>query len=284
MNRTKAIGLIRLLRFELPFAAGVCVILGEFLAAGTVPGFSHLALGFFSFFFISAAALTLNDYFDYDIDLVNAPGRPLPAGLVTKGEVVAFSIVLTLLGLLSSALISIPAMLVVIAVWMVGLAYNWRLKRTGLIGNLMVSFSVGMTFIFGGIVVGHPADGVVWWFGLLTMLIDLGEEIAADAMDIQGDALVGSRSLGIVLGPRKALRISAAIFGTVVLVSIIPFLLRWVEPVYLWPILLMDVGILYSTARLLNPRTQTPRRYIRWIYLSGLLAILVLIVMRLIGR
>lgn len=282
VTRTKIVGLIRLFRFELPFTAGVCVILGEFLAAGTIPRPTELVLGFLSFFFISATALILNDYFDYEIDKINAPERPLPAGMVTKQDVVVLSVLIASLGIISGALIGPAALLVVIVVWGVGAAYNWRFKRTGLAGNLMVSFSVGMTFIFGGIVVGHPTDIVVWWFGILAMLIDLGEEIAADAMDFKGDALIGSRSLAIVLGPRKALVISAGIFCTVVLVSILPFVYQWLEPVYLAPIVLMDAVIVYSTARLINPDADTPRRFIRWIYLSGTFAILTFILMRLV--
>lgn len=33
---------------------------------------------------------------------------------------------------------------------------------------------------------------IVWYFGLLVFLIDLGEEIAANAMDIAGDRLPGT--------------------------------------------------------------------------------------------
>ena len=159
-------------------------------------------LGLFIIFFTSATALILNDYFDYETDTVNAPERPLPAGLVTKRDVVVLSMVAALLGMVSSALISAAALLVTVVMWIVGVAYNWRLKRAGLLGNLMVSSSVGMTFIFGGIVAGHPTEVVVWWFGVVAMLVNLGEEIAADAMDREGDKLIGPRSLAVVLGSR----------------------------------------------------------------------------------
>jgi geranylgeranylglycerol-phosphate geranylgeranyltransferase len=282
MIRTRFIGLLRLFRIELPLSAGICVILGELLAAGSVPRNSHLLLGFLSFFFISATALILNDYFDYEIDRINAPDRPLPAGLVTKRDVVILSLVIALLGLISSALISMSALLIAFVVWIVGVAYNWRFKRTGIFGNLLVSFSVGMTFVFGGIVVGHPADIVVWWFGILAMLVDLGEEIASDAMDIEGDKLIGSRSLAILLGRQKALKISAAVFGAVVAVSLVPFLLHWLKTIYLIPILLLDCIIVYATRKLLKPNTIKPRIYVRLIYLGGSFAMLLLIAMRLV--
>jgi geranylgeranylglycerol-phosphate geranylgeranyltransferase len=282
MTRARLIGLARLFRLELPLSAGICVVLGELLAAGSVPRLSELVLGFLSIFFISATALILNDYFDCEIDKINAPDRPLPAGLVTKRDVLALSMVVALLGLICSALISLTALLVAVVVWIIGVAYNWRLKRTGLPGNLMVSLSVGMTFVFGGIVVGRPTELVVWWLGILALLFDLGEEIAADAMDVEGDRLIGSRSLAIVIGPRKALKVSAGIFAAVVLVSLTPFVLRWFEPIFLVPMLLMDAVLLYSTMRLLDPKAENPRRFIRWIYLGGSFAILMLIVMRLV--
>jgi hypothetical protein len=86
-----------------------------------------------------------------------------------------------------------------------------------------------------GIVAGHPTKVVVRWFAVVAMLIDLGEEIAADAMDCEGDKLIGSRSLAIVLGRRQVLRVSAGIFGLVALVSLIPFPCRWLEPIHLLP-------------------------------------------------
>lgn len=282
MFRTRMLGLFRLFRFELPLTAGVCVILGELLALGTVPSTAEIALGFLSFFFISAAALILNDYFDIESDRINAPERPLPAGLVTGQDVVLLSIAVTMLGFITGYLISLEALLVVILVWAVGFLYNWRFKKAGFIGNLMVSFSVGMTFIFGGIAVGKPFEIIVWYFAVIVSLINLGEEIAADAMDVEGDRKAGSRSLALVLGSEKALKISGAIFLLVVVASSLPFLLGWLEWVYLLPISLLDIVILYSTGKLLDSRIANRRIYIRWIYLTGLVAFLIFIIIRMV--
>jgi geranylgeranylglycerol-phosphate geranylgeranyltransferase len=282
MNRERIMGLLRLFRPELPFSAGVCVILGELLALGGIPPLRDMLLGFFSYFFISATALILNDYFDLEIDRVNAPHRPLPSGLVAPRDVVILSIVTAVLGIALSAMVSVLAVAVVVVVWIVGVAYNWRFKRTGLLGNLMVSVSVGSTFVFGGIVAGHPGDVIVWWFGAMAFLLDLGEEIAADAMDMEGDALIGSRSLAIVLGQRAALQISSVIFGMVVIVSVLPFAFRWLDPVFAIPILLMDGIIVYATINILRSHTERRRLYIRWIYLGATAAILALIILRMV--
>ena len=82
----KLTGFIRLFRPELPFAAGVCVVIGEIVALGAFPSVRQAALGFACGFFISGSALVSNDYFDLDVDQVNAPERPLPSGMVTPAE------------------------------------------------------------------------------------------------------------------------------------------------------------------------------------------------------
>jgi geranylgeranylglycerol-phosphate geranylgeranyltransferase len=147
----------------------------------------------------------------------------------------------------------------------------------------MVSFSVGMTFIFGGIAVDKPFETIVWYFAIIVMLIDLGEEIAADAMDIEGDRQAGSHSLALVLGRENALKISGAIFLLVIVASSLPFLLGWLGRIYLFPILLMNVVMLYSTSKLLDSRIVNRRIYIRWIYLSGLVAFLIFIIIRMVS-
>lgn len=278
--RRKLQGLFRLLRFELPLSAGICVILGELLALGEIPAFREMMLGFSSVFLISAASLILNDYFDLESDRINAPIRPLPAGLVTERDVILLFIGVTIVGLATSALLGFMSLLVGLLAWTVGFLYNWRFKKSGLPGNLMVSFSVGMTFIFGGIAVGRPFEVAVWFFGMLALLINLGEEIAADAMDVEGDRQAGSRSLPVLFGQESAIRISAAIFLLVIAISIVPFVLGWMEWLYVTPFLFMDGVILFSTLKLLDSRQVNRRRYIRWIYLSASLAILSVIVIR----
>jgi geranylgeranylglycerol-phosphate geranylgeranyltransferase len=280
MTSLKISALVRLFRFELPFAAGTCVVLGEILALGHFPPLRELALGFLAVFFISATSLILNDYFDLETDRINAPLRPLPSGLVTKREVVLLSIVVTLLGWTAAAFISPLALAVAVFTWGIGFLYNWRFKKAGLLGNLMVCIPVGLTLVFGGITVGRPFERMVWFFAALVLLIDLGEEIAADASDLEGDRQSGSRSLAVLYGRESAVRISAAIFLLVILISVIPFLLGWMQWLFFIPLALMNVVILFSVLKLLSSLTPNRRFYIRLIYMSGLVAILLFIFMR----
>jgi geranylgeranylglycerol-phosphate geranylgeranyltransferase len=215
MNKIK--GLLKLIRFELPFSAGVCVVMGQLLALGEFASIPVTTFAFMSVFLISASILVMNDYFDVATDRINAPHRPIPSNLVTPNEALYFSLFLLLAGIILGYLISVTVLLISIMLAIIGFLYNRYFKKSGLPGNLMVSFSVGMTFIYGGASVGLPFHKMVLFFGLIAALIDLGEEIAADAMDIKGDQLINSNSLAIKYGRVTALKISGFIFFLVVI-------------------------------------------------------------------
>lgn len=279
----KVKGLFRLLRFELPFSAGVCVVMGQLLALGEFASIGISAAGFVSVFFISASILVLNDYFDVETDKINAPDRPIPSNLVLPSEALFFSLLLLSAGLILSYLITTTVLIISIVLSIVGFLYNRYFKKSGLPGNLMVSFSVGMTFIYGGATVGLPLNKVVLFFCFIAALIDLGEEIAADSMDEQGDRLINSNSLAIKYGKETALKISGYIFLLVILLTSVPFIFGWLPAAYLIPIGIMDIAIGYSALKLVNSRNDGGRRYIRWIYLGATFGLAVFLIMRLIG-
>ncbi|MCZ7603978.1 MAG: UbiA family prenyltransferase [Melioribacteraceae bacterium] len=279
----KIFGLFRLIRFELPFSAGVCVVMGQLLALNEFTSVSGILLGFFSVFFISASILVSNDYFDVETDRINSPDRPIPSNLVTQSEALLFSIFLFLLGLTLSYLINLTTFIFSIILIAIGLLYNRKFKKYGIFGNLLVSFSVGMTFIYGGLSVGIPYEIAVIFFGVIAALIDLGEEIAADAMDIQGDLLIDSNSIAIKYGRTTALTISSMIFSFVIILTIVPFVLNWFTLEYIIPIAIMDFAIGYSTIKLLRSQNEEGRKYIRWIYLGATAGLIVFIIFRVIG-
>ncbi len=272
-------GIIQLFRPELPFSAGVCVVLGEIVALGSFPSIREATLGFVCGFFISGSALVSNDYFDLEVDKINAPQRPLPSGMVSPTEALILAAVAMLIGLAASYAVSIPALILSIVFGAVGVLYNWRYKQAGLLGNLMVASSVGITFILGGLAVDQPFNPIVWFFSLTAFLIDFGEEIAGDAMDIEGDKKRDSKSIAILRGKKFALRISGGAFLLVFLISFIPYFMGWLGLTYLVTICLANVITLFSTVRLL--RSQTPedgRKYMRFIYIGATFGMLAYII------
>jgi geranylgeranylglycerol-phosphate geranylgeranyltransferase len=276
-------GFLTLIRFELPLAAGICVILGQLFALGNFASSNLTLAASLSVFLISASILVSNDYFDLETDKINAPHRPIPSNLVTPAEALFLSIFLLFTGLGLSYLISFATLLFSIGLMIIGFLYNRVFKKHGIVGNIMVSFSVGMTFVFGGLSVGLPFNKIVLFFAVIAALIDLGEEIAADSMDVKGDLLIDSSSIAIKHGKEKALRISAFIFVLVMLLSVIPFLLQWFNIIYLLPITIMDLFIGYSTYKLVNSKNEEGRKYIRLLYLGATFGLVIFLLMRMMG-
>ena len=279
INYRKVRGLIELIRPELPFAAGICVIIGEIIAFGGFPSFQNLFLGFMWGFFLSSPAMIINDYFDIEVDKINSPNRPLPSGLIQPATAIALAVITTLIGMAVSAFIGMTAVLLYIIFWLVGFLYNWKLKEMGLLGNLLVSSSVAITFILGGIVVREPWNKTVWILSLMVFLFDLGEEIAADAMDIEGDKKRNIKSIAILIGKKNALRISALLFVLMIIVSFLPVLLNLLGMSYFIIISITDIMIFFFVIKLLKSQTiEAGRSNIRGMYLSGLLGMLAIII------
>ncbi len=281
MNKVK--GLLKLIRFELPFAAGVCVVMGQIFARGEFASTYLTITGFLSVFLISASILVLNDYFDVETDRINSPERPIPANLVTPPEALFFSILLMAAGLVLSVLISFTLFFISLFLVVLGFLYNRFFKKSGLPGNLLVSLSVGMTFIFGGASVGFAFHRLVILFALIAALVDLGEEIAADSTDVEGDLLIQSNSIAIKFGDVKAVRISASLFLIVILLTFVPFIAQWLSPVYLIAIGVMDSAIAYGTFMILRRQGSERKKYIRMIYLGATVGLVLFLVMRLAG-
>lgn len=283
MSFRKIKAILQIFRPELPIAAGVCVVIGSIIALGEFPPAYELSLGFFGGFFISGSAIILNDYFDLEVDRVNAPDRPLPAGSLSPSEAIGLAVVSMLLGLAASFALGIAAFVLCCIFGLIGFLYNWKFKEAGLAGNLMVSSNVGVTFILGGIAARQPWNGIVWTFGLVAFFIDLGEEIAGDAMDIEGDKKRNSQSIAIKRGRNFTLSISAALFGLAILLSLVPVLFGWLGLGYLGFVLIIDSIVILFTVRLLNSRTpEQGRSAMRGIYMSALFGMLVFILYRLV--
>ena len=274
-------GFYDLLRPELPAAAGICVVAGELLGLGRLPSGYQLTLGFLAGFFISGSEMVFNDYFDIDVDKVNRPEAPIPSNRVTPGEAAIFACALTAAGFVASALLSLVSIALIALVWVVGFLYNWRFKEAGLPGNLMVSFSVAMTFVFGGVGVTGLANGVVLVFGASAFTFDLSEEISSGVMDAEGDEVRSVKSLARVKGRAFAMRVSGLLLALFIALSLVPYLTGWLGTAYLVMVVVVDLAVAALGVSLVRSKTtKEGRKRGRQLYITLTLFIAALIVSR----
>ncbi len=249
-------GILNLMRPNNGIMMGLAVITGIFIASRGDCPWLNCILGFSVGFLLTAGTMCINDYFDREIDALNAPSRPIPSGLVTASCALETGILLAVLGLIVSTLINLRAFL--IALFSVGLMlyYNLAGKRTGFLGNLIVSLCVSLPFVFGGVVVGS-LSGALIVFSLMAFLANTGREVTKGIADIEGDKIKDVRTLAVTCGSKKAARIAAAFYLAAVAVSPVPLISGWLSPLYGITVSAADLGFLYSSTRLffgISPR------------------------------
>ena len=180
----------------------------------------ELLLGSFIAFFFMAAGNMLNDYFDRDLDRINHPERPIPAGLIKPNQVIfsagAIFMILLLLGLL----VNVYMFYILIAATFLMLGYELVFKRRGLVGNFTIGLLVGMLFLFGAAVVQE--FGVVLFLFILALLATLTREIVKDIQDIKGD--IDRITLPKQIGIKASARAAAVVILLAIIISPFPAL------------------------------------------------------------
>lgn len=168
-----------------------------------------VVLAMLAVFFETAAGNVINDYFDYKIDLINKPDRPIPSGRISLKNGKNYGYFLFFMGTVCGFFISyltnnwIPFAIVLFADVVLYL-YAYKLKSTPLLGNLTVGFMTGFGFVFGGFSINNPTIIMTSIFlGFFALVMTTAREIIKDIEDIEGDKADGARTLPILIGAKK---------------------------------------------------------------------------------
>jgi len=245
----KLVGLLSMMRLPNCVMIGFAVIVGEVMASTTVPVRAAF-YGFMAGFLLLAASMVLNDYFDREIDRINEPERPIPAGVIKPAEALSFSLILAAIGFWFAGNSGVGALVIATVSVIIMVLYNWRLKKTGLLGNALVSTNVAIPFVYGGFVVGSPTWSL-GIFSLLAFLSSIGREIVKGIVDVSGDTARGVKSLAATKGNAKAAKYGAALFVAAVALSGLPLILGIVSYYYIPLVAICDIGFLLTAYSLL---------------------------------
>ena len=230
---------------------GLAVVIGEAIGLGKLPGISEAVFGFLTASLMMAATMVANDVYDIEIDKVNSPQRPLASGAVKTRDAVVLAVVLSAAAIGFAALLGLWTFLTALLALALMIYYNTRGKKTGLIGNAVVSFNVALPFFFGGLAV-NSIRPLLFIFSVVAFLANFGREVAKGIADVKGDSLRQIRTLAVVRGTKVAASASAALFVIAVLLSFLPPLLKSISWLYYPPVIVADVGFLYSAYRLIG--------------------------------
>ena len=163
---------------------------------------------------------TINDFYDREIDAINAPYRPIPAGALALWQVKLQIWVLLLAGLgvawgLDQWAGHGRPVLLLLALGGSFVSYIYsapplKLKQNGWLGN----YALGASYIALPWWAGQALFGQLSWAtALLTLaysLAGLGIAVVNDFKSVEGDRALGLQSLPVVFGVKRASWISAA--------------------------------------------------------------------------
>lgn len=277
----KVNGFVRLMRPINCAMMGFAVFVGAVLAYPQFSSFNWFGIlyGFLTGFMLTAASMVINDYYDRAIDAINEPARPIPSGLVSVKEALAFVFALSLVGFVFAYFTSILCLLVAVVSWVVVVAYVTVGKRSGLPGNFLVSTCVAIPFIYGSILVLNNVPLSVLLFTLMAFLSNTGREITKGIVDVKGDEAEGIKTLAVRYGEKNAAVVAALFYVSAVALTPLTWALALVSFWFVPLVLVTDIGLVACSISLLrNPSRENARKIkklVLLLFVVGLLAYIV---------
>jgi len=213
---------------------------------------------------VCATSQAVNDWFDRHVDAINEPHRPIPSGRIPGRWGLYVALVWTALSILVAALTG-PW---VLGATLLGLALAWaysapplRLKQDGVAGPTAVAISYeGLTWFTGAAVMAgalpHPP---VLILAALYSFGAYGIMVLNDFKAVEGDRLLGLKSLPAELGVDAAARIACAVMAAPQFIVVTLLFVAWDRPWHGLAITALLAAQLGLMARLLGePKRLTP--------------------------
>jgi geranylgeranylglycerol-phosphate geranylgeranyltransferase len=228
-------GYVELTRPGNALLSALLTFIGAFVAQGATAVTIPVGAAVLATMFAVGAGNAINDYFDREIDRINDPERPIPRGAVEPAHALGFSVALFLGAILTALTLPWEAILIAGVNLIALVAYTELFKGLPGVGNLVVAYLGGSTFLFGAAAVGGLDPVVFVLFGLAS-LSTATREIVKDVEDIEGDREEGLETLPLVIGERRALHVGTVLLVLAVLGSPVPFLEETFGIVYLFAV------------------------------------------------
>jgi 4-hydroxybenzoate polyprenyltransferase len=217
-----------LLRLVHPFPSaldGLVVSAVSLVAGGAAVTAVRLGLAMFA---LQASIGALNDVVDAPHDAGRKPGKPIPAGLLSRSEAQVVVAVAGLIGLALSAASGVVTLVLAVVVLAIGYGYDLLAKGTAW---SWVPFAVGIPLlpVFGWY--GTTGELVPVFALLVPVAVVTGAALAiANARaDADRDAAAAIDSVAIRLGPRRSWLVASGLLVAVALIAIAT-LVAWRAP------------------------------------------------------
>lgn len=276
----KPLGFLQITRPVNSIMIGFAIIIGLIIGRGNTffESYNILIYAFITGFSLSGSSMAINDFYDKDIDAINEPHRVIPSGVVKPIEALLWSFVLASIGFLTAYLTSWIHLGLAFLAWSASIFYATKGKKTGLLGNVIVSACVSLPFIYGGLLAGETVVFKLIIFSLIAFFTNTGREITKGIVDIEGDQADGIITIAVSRGPKVAAILSISLYLIAIGLSYLPVYLEMVSFWYTPFIFFTDIGLLYVSYSLLKDysrdNSKKIKNIVRTFMIFGLLGFL----------
>ncbi|ANF22740.1 geranylgeranylglycerol-phosphate geranylgeranyltransferase [Thermococcus piezophilus] len=236
--------------------AGIVGLLGSIVAVGHFPDLKTSLLVFLVVTLGCAGGNTINDYFDYEIDKVNRPDRPLPRGAMDRKTALWYAMLLFAVGMALAYMINRYAFILAVIAYVTMCLYAWKLKPLPFIGNLVVAGLTGATPLYGAVAVEH--FGLAGYLAICAFLVNVAREVIKDIEDVEGDLVKGAKTLPIIWGKKKAAYVGSFFALLTVIASFLP--VKAGVGIGYYAMVPVDVIILYAAYLILKSQEREMAR------------------------
>ena len=277
MNFRASISIIRPINCAM---IGFAVVIGYFVSKPASVSPEAIVLGYITGFAICAFSMVVNDYYDIEVDRVNQPSRPLPSGQVSMRGAIGIGAIMLVVGFAAAALLmNVGAVLIVALYSFLAWLYDFRAKKYGVPGNLIVASSLAIPFIYGGVISGGQVlDSLLLFMASTSFLAGVGREVVKAMADVPGDQKRGVRSYASVHGLRSAAALGAAFFLAAVVTSVLPLVLVPVGVFYKVGVVVPDAAFVYLAYSIVTHADVKGALSVKKTALMGMLAGLIVFI------
>lgn len=189
---------------------------------------SHLLLLIASSIFLYAAGVILNDVFDFRLDQVERPERPIPSGKISLKSASIYGASLLLIGILLAFAVHNLSGILAFFLALFILIYDALVKPHGFFGPLAMGVCRGLNLLLGISIAGTLFN---WWFSLVPIIY-----IAAITLISRGEVHGNNKKHIIFAGILYAIVIffvfGFVLIGQQALNLVLPFLAIFALAVY----------------------------------------------------
>jgi len=236
---------LKLMRLENGLIAALGFIISIFIISQSYILNSTSILAAVILCLIVGGGNSLNDYFDYKIDKVNKPNRPIPSGKIKRKNALYFSLFLFFISISLSLLLRTTAIIIVSFVIIILIIYAKYSKCLSFYGNIIVATLVGLIFICAGFVLERMTATIII-LSICAALVTLSRELIKDIEDIKGDKQAGALTLPIQIGKVKTKSLAFIFIIPAIILSLYLYFSKFFSIFYLIFILIGNMLLIFS--------------------------------------